>query len=96
MPLDKVFEGEASPLRVLGVVKDEGFKLRDRAAHVYSEADRVYAFRAAAEVRGCRFSVPGLVAWSCMFVCMASERWTFSGCLCNECVAVQAGNPDAL
>lgn len=50
-PLEKVFEGEASPLRVLGVVREEGFKLGDRAAHVYSEADRVYAFRDAAEVR---------------------------------------------
>lgn len=49
VPLDKVFEGEASPLRVLGVVRGEGFKLGDRAAHVYSEADRVYKFRAAAE-----------------------------------------------
>lgn len=52
VPLDEVFKGEASPLRVLGVVKDEGFKLRDRALHVYSEADRVYAFRAAAEDGG--------------------------------------------
>jgi hypothetical protein len=51
-PLDKLFEGEASPLRVLRVVREEGFKLGDRAAHVYSEADRVYAFRAAAEVSG--------------------------------------------
>lgn len=48
-PLDKVYEGQASPLRVLSVVRDEGFKLGDRAAHVYSEADRVYSFRAAAE-----------------------------------------------
>ncbi|KIY97734.1 galactokinase [Monoraphidium neglectum] len=48
VPLADVFAGEASPLRVLGVVRDEGFKLRDRAAHVYSEADRVYAFQAAA------------------------------------------------
>jgi hypothetical protein len=48
--LSKVFAGEPSPLRVLGVVRGEGFKLRDRAAHVYSEADRVYAFRTAAEV----------------------------------------------
>lgn len=50
--LGDMFEGEASPLRVLGVVRDEGFKLRDRAAHVYAEAERVYAFRAAAEGSG--------------------------------------------
>jgi hypothetical protein len=54
VPLADVFAGEASPLRVLGVVRDEGFKLRDRAAHVYSEADRVYAFQAAAAVRAGR------------------------------------------
>jgi len=55
-----VYEGQASPLRVLSVVRDEGFKLGDRAAHVYSEADRVYSFRAAAEVRG-RARVDGRV-----------------------------------
>ncbi|KAI8476482.1 MAG: ribosomal protein S5 domain 2-type protein [Monoraphidium minutum] len=52
VPLAEIFAGEASPLRVLGVVRDEGFKLRDRAAHVYAEADRVYAFRAATEGGG--------------------------------------------
>jgi N-acetylgalactosamine kinase len=51
VPLGEVFAGEPSPLRVLGVVKGEGLKLGDRAAHVYSEAARVYAFRDAAEVR---------------------------------------------
>jgi hypothetical protein len=63
VPLAQVFAGEASPLRVLGVVKAEGFKLRDRASHVYSEADRVYAFRAAAEVWGAgpRW---GLLGWA--------------------------------
>ncbi|GBF90169.1 galactokinase [Raphidocelis subcapitata] len=49
VPLSELFAGEPSPLRVVGVVAGEGFKLRDRAAHVYSEADRVYKFRAAAE-----------------------------------------------
>jgi hypothetical protein len=51
VPLSEVFVGQAAPLRVLGVVRGEGFKLRDRAHHVYAEAERVYAFRAAAEVR---------------------------------------------
>lgn len=54
MPLEELFAGEPSPLRVLGVVKAEGFKVGDRAAHVYAEADRVYAFRAAAEVGSAR------------------------------------------
>jgi hypothetical protein len=51
-PLSSIYEGNASALRVLGVVGPEGFKLRDRAAHVYSEAGRVYAFRDVCKVRG--------------------------------------------
>lgn len=43
--LDSIYEGNASALRVLSVVGPEGFHLRDRALHVYSEAGRVYAFR---------------------------------------------------
>jgi hypothetical protein len=43
--LDSIYEGNASALRVLSVVGAEGFHLRDRALHVYSEAGRVYAFR---------------------------------------------------
>ncbi|KAF8072885.1 GAL1 [Scenedesmus sp. PABB004] len=44
-PLASIYEGNASALRVLRVVGPEGFKLRDRAAHVYGEAGRVHAFR---------------------------------------------------
>uniref|UniRef100_A0A383V891 Galactokinase n=1 Tax=Tetradesmus obliquus TaxID=3088 RepID=A0A383V891_TETOB len=44
-PLASIYEGNASALRVLGVVGPEGFRLRDRALHVYSEAGRVYGFR---------------------------------------------------
>jgi hypothetical protein len=43
--LDSIYEGNASALRVLSVVGPEGFLLRNRALHVYSEAGRVYAFR---------------------------------------------------
>ncbi len=53
LPLTQLFQNEPAPLRVLRAVKPGGFRLRDRARHVYSEAARVHAFRAAAEVRGC-------------------------------------------
>eukprot|EP00879_Flechtneria_rotunda_P021739 GHRR01022923.1.p1 GENE.GHRR01022923.1~~GHRR01022923.1.p1 ORF type:complete len:434 (+),score=135.31 GHRR01022923.1:308-1609(+) len=43
--LSSIYEGNASAQRVLRVVGPEGFRLRDRALHVYSEAGRVYAFR---------------------------------------------------
>eukprot|EP00775_Hariotina_reticulata_P013759 gene13759-13878_t len=43
--LDSIFEGNASAQRVLRVVGPEGFHLRDRALHVFSEAGRVYAFK---------------------------------------------------
>lgn len=49
--LAALFDGDARALRVLGAVRGEGFRLRDRAAHVYSETDRVLRFRAVAEVR---------------------------------------------
>jgi len=49
--LDSIYEGNASALRVLSVVGPEGFRLRDRALHVYSEAGRVYAFRDVCKVR---------------------------------------------
>lgn len=49
--LDSIYEGNASALRVLSVVGPEGFLLRDRALHVYSEAGRVYAFRDVCKVR---------------------------------------------
>lgn len=49
--LDSIYEGNASALRVLSVVGPEGFRLRDRALHVYSEAGRVYAFRDVCQVR---------------------------------------------
>jgi galactokinase len=50
VPLEEVFTGQPAALRVLSVVRAEGFKLRARARHVYSEAARVLAFKAAAEV----------------------------------------------
>ncbi|KIY91651.1 hypothetical protein MNEG_16313, partial [Monoraphidium neglectum] len=49
LPLGQVFAGDPRALRVLRAAADSGFRLRDRAAHVYSEADRVLRFRAAAE-----------------------------------------------
>lgn len=52
-PLASIYEGNASALRVLGVVGPEGFRLRDRALHVYSEAGRVYGFRDVCKVRVC-------------------------------------------
>jgi hypothetical protein len=52
-PLASIYEGNASALRVLGVVGPEGFALRDRALHVYSEAGRVYAFRDVCKVGTC-------------------------------------------
>lgn len=48
--LSNIYEGNASALRVLGVVGPEGFKLQHRALHVYSEAGRVYAFRNVCQV----------------------------------------------
>jgi hypothetical protein len=48
--LDSIFDGNASALRVLRVVGPEGFHLRDRALHVFSEAGRVYAFKNVCEV----------------------------------------------
>ncbi|KFM24004.1 Galactokinase [Auxenochlorella protothecoides] len=42
-PLASLFEGDASAALVLAAFRD--FKLHDRAAHVYSEAARVPAFR---------------------------------------------------
>jgi hypothetical protein len=50
--LDSIYAGNASALRVLSVVGPEGFELRNRALHVYSEAGRVYAFRDVCKVRG--------------------------------------------
>ena len=55
--LDSIYEGNASALRVLSVVGPEGFHLRDRAVHVYSEAGRVYAFRDV-----CKVGLPSLWA----------------------------------
>lgn len=49
--LNSIYSSNASALRVLSVVGPEGFRLRDRALHVYSEAGRVYAFRDVCEVR---------------------------------------------
>lgn len=57
--LDSIYEGNASALRVLSVVGPEGFHLRDRAVHVYSEAGRVYAFRDV-----CKVGLPSL--WALM------------------------------
>lgn len=50
--LDSIYAGNSSALRVLSVVGPEGFELRNRALHVYSEAGRVYAFRDVCKVRG--------------------------------------------
>jgi len=44
--LADVFKGKASPLRVLEVCRDDGYQLRNRALHVYSEAARVVDFKA--------------------------------------------------
>lgn len=49
-PLTKIYEGNAAALRVLGVVAEEGFQLRKRAAHVWGEAERVTEFKATCEV----------------------------------------------
>jgi hypothetical protein len=57
--LDSIYEGNSSALRVLSVVGPEGFHLRDRALHVYSEAGRVYAFRDVCKVRWLAAVAPG-------------------------------------
>jgi hypothetical protein len=59
-PLTKIYEGNAAALRVLGVVAEEGFQLRKRAAHVWGEAERVTEFKATCEVCVC---VGGGVLW---------------------------------
>mmetsp|Transcript_22161 Transcript_22161/g.66139 ORF Transcript_22161/g.66139 Transcript_22161/m.66139 type:complete len:506 (-) Transcript_22161:65-1582(-) len=46
-PLEKIFEGSAVSLKVLGVGREDGgFRLRDRALHVFDEAQRVRDFKA--------------------------------------------------
>ncbi len=49
--LAALYDGNASAQRVLRIVGPEGFKLRDRAAHVYEEAGRVVEFRDVCQVR---------------------------------------------
>jgi hypothetical protein len=53
LPLADLFAGEAAALRVLRAAEAGacGFRLRDRAEHVFAEAGRVLAFREAAEAR---------------------------------------------
>ena len=41
----KMFGGSAASMRAIAAAGKDGFRLRDRALHVYSEAGRVYAFR---------------------------------------------------
>ncbi len=43
--LQPLFEGSAAALRALAAAAPEGYKLRDRALHVFSEAGRVHAFK---------------------------------------------------
>ncbi|BDA42361.1 N-acetylgalactosamine kinase [Coccomyxa sp. Obi] len=49
LKLEDMFAGNASQLRCVGVARDFGFKLRDRALHVFSEAARVPEFKAACD-----------------------------------------------
>ena len=49
--LAALYDGNESAQRVLRIVGPEGFKLRDRAAHVYEEAGRVVEFRDVCQVR---------------------------------------------
>jgi hypothetical protein len=62
--LDSIYEGNASALRVLSVVGPEGFHLRDRALHVYSEAGRVYAFRNVCKVRFTGHQAAAAMMWT--------------------------------
>mmetsp|Transcript_49165 Transcript_49165/g.96094 ORF Transcript_49165/g.96094 Transcript_49165/m.96094 type:complete len:487 (-) Transcript_49165:158-1618(-) len=45
--LESIFSGEAASVAVLRHNADVGFRLRDRAAHVYAEAERVLSFQVA-------------------------------------------------
>lgn len=63
--VSSIYEGNASALRVLSVVGAEGFQLRNRALHVYSEAGRVYAFRDVCKVRGVQEDMAGATTKSC-------------------------------
>lgn len=93
--LDSIYEGNASALRVLSVVGPEGFHLRDRALHVYSEAGRVYAFRDVCKVRNyvqpsiciqqcCTTPVEGAQAWGARTF---GGEYASSNCLGQECWA---------
>jgi galactokinase len=43
---ESLYEGQAASLRAIAAAGGDGFRLRDRALHVYSEAARVWAFKA--------------------------------------------------
>jgi N-acetylgalactosamine kinase len=45
-PLERQYAGQPAPLLVLSVARGSGFRLRDRALHVYGEAKRVLQFGA--------------------------------------------------
>lgn len=53
-PLAELYTGSAVSLKVIEVAREDlgGFKLRDRAEHVYSEAGRVRKFKAVCDVSG--------------------------------------------
>ena len=50
--LEALYEGQAASLRSIAAAGADGFKLRDRALHVYSEAARVTSFKATCDDAG--------------------------------------------
>jgi hypothetical protein len=51
-PLEALYQGQAASLRAIAAAGSDGFKLHERALHVYSEAARVTAFKATCDDDG--------------------------------------------
>ena len=98
-PLDKLLEGNASQLRVLAVAAQRGgFKLRQRAEHVYSEAARPDQF-AAVCARGGDVQQTLAELGRLMDESQASCRLLCLSCYCcwilvNQCAVVIMGECD--